>query len=90
MPCRATMPARSCRSGRCGNDGDYRTRLSGCGHTWTYRAPVAPNQPGTPKHGVRISDDLWGAAMRKAHDNGETLTDVIIRLLTRYVRGYYD
>lgn len=45
-----------------------------------------PNQPKTPKHGVRIPDDLWQAALRKARDRGETVTDVIIRALKRYLR----
>lgn len=44
-----------------------------------------PNQPRTPKHGVRIPQDLWDAAKRVAADRGETLTDVIIRALKRYV-----
>ncbi|MBO9522333.1 MAG: hypothetical protein J7518_12420 [Nocardioidaceae bacterium] len=46
------------------------------------------NQPKTPKHGVRIPDDLWQAALRAAHDQGETVTDVIIRALKRYVREH--
>lgn len=47
--------------------------------------PRVPNQPRTPKHGVRIPQDLWDAAKRVAADRGETLTDVIIRALKRYV-----
>lgn len=58
-----------------------------CGHTRLYRCAV-PNQPATRKHGVRVPDELWSAAMKKAHDRGETLTAVIIRALTRYVRDY--
>jgi hypothetical protein len=49
-----------------------------------------PNQPATPKHGVRVPDELWRAALRVAHDRGETLTDVIVRALRRYVRDYGD
>lgn len=45
-----------------------------------------PNQPETPNRTVRISDDLWEAAKRKAADNDETVTDVIRRALERYVR----
>ena len=45
-----------------------------------------PNQPATPNHTVRIDDDLWQAALRKAHDRGETLTDVIRRALVAYLR----
>lgn len=52
--------------------------------------PPVPNQPATNKHGVRVPEELWRAAMTKAHDRGETLTAVIIRALTRYVRDYDD
>lgn len=44
------------------------------------------NWRGTPRRTIRISDDLWQAAKEKAKRNGETVTDVIIRALTRYVR----
>jgi len=37
---------------------------------------------------VRVPDALWQAAKRKAADRGETVTAVIIRALTRYVREY--
>jgi hypothetical protein len=47
---------------------------------------VPPNQPKTPTHTVRVDDELWDAAMKKAHDQGETLTDVIVRALKRYLR----
>lgn len=49
---------------------------------------VPPNQPATPNRTVRVSDDLWHAAQRKAADRGETVTDVIIRALERYVRDW--
>jgi hypothetical protein len=45
-----------------------------------------PNQPATPKHGVRVPDELWQAVKQKAYANGETITDVIIRALKRYLR----
>jgi hypothetical protein len=35
---------------------------------------------------VRVEQELWDAALRKAHDQGETLTDVIVRALKRYLR----
>lgn len=47
-----------------------------------------PNQPKTPKRGVRVPDDLWQAVKEKARDRGETVTDVIIRALKRYLRDY--
>lgn len=45
-----------------------------------------PNQPKTPNHTIRVDDELWRAAMQKAHAQGETLTDVIIRALKLYLR----
>ena len=47
---------------------------------------AVPNQPKTPNHTIRVDDDLWKAALRKAHDRGETLTDVIVRALVKYLR----
>lgn len=47
-----------------------------------------PNQPATPTRSVRVPDELWQAALRVAKDRDETVTDVIIRALTRYVREY--
>ena len=44
--------------------------------------------PATPKRSVRVSDDIWEAAKRVAADNGETVTDVIVRALVRYVREH--
>lgn len=56
----------------------------------TPRPSVArvPNQPSTPKRGVRVPEYLWRAAQRVARDRGETLSDVIRRALERYVRQY--
>jgi predicted transcriptional regulator len=45
-----------------------------------------PDQPATPIRTVRIPDELWEAAQRKASDNDETVSDVIRRALERYVR----
>jgi predicted HicB family RNase H-like nuclease len=47
---------------------------------------MPPNQPKTPTHTVRVEDELWQAALRKAQDRGETLTDVVVRALKRYLR----
>ena len=47
-----------------------------------------PNQPATPHRSVRVPDELWEASKRIAADRGETVTDVIIRALTRYVRQH--
>lgn len=45
-----------------------------------------PNQPKTPKRGVRVPTDLWDAVKAKAKQRGETVTDVILRALKRYLR----
>lgn len=37
---------------------------------------------------MRVPDELWEAAQRVAADRGETVTDVILRALRRYVREY--
>lgn len=42
----------------------------------------------TPKHSIRVPDDLWRAAQRVADDRDETLTAVIVRALERYVRAH--
>lgn len=47
-----------------------------------------PNKPRTPKHGVRIPDELWQAVKIRAKERGETITDVILRALKRYLRDY--
>lgn len=47
-----------------------------------------PNQPrpDNPARGVRVPDELWEAAKERAAERGETVTDVIVRALKRYVR----
>ena len=44
-----------------------------------------PNKPKTPNRTVRISDELWSAALRAAEANDENLSDVIRQLLQAYV-----
>ena len=43
-------------------------------------------RPGTPARAVRIGDALWNAAQQRAKERGESVSDVIRRALTRYVR----
>jgi len=45
-----------------------------------------PNTAPGPKrtHLFIIHDDLWHAAQTRAHDNGETVSDVVRRALTDY------
>jgi hypothetical protein len=52
--------------------------------------PGVPNQEATPRRTVRVSDEVWEAAQRVAADRGETVTDVIVRALIRYVRDHPD
>ena len=40
---------------------------------------------GTTARNVRISDDLWTAALAKADERGEVLSEVIRRALEEYV-----
>lgn len=47
-----------------------------------------PSMPdGTPLRNVRVPDDLWQAAMAKALERGESLSEVIRRALEKYVKG---
>ena len=34
-----------------------------------------PNKPATPTHTVRVPDEIWDAAVRKAAEEGTTVTD---------------
>lgn len=46
---------------------------------------------GTPRHAIRIPDELWKAALAEAKRRGETLNDVLRRALERYLdRGPSD
>lgn len=49
-----------------------------------YRSNV-PQENWVPHRTVRVPDELWEAAKRIAADRDETVTDVIIRALERYV-----
>jgi hypothetical protein len=50
---------------------------------------VPPNQPKTPVRTVRVPDDIWQALRARADERGETVTDVVLRALRRYL-GEYD
>lgn len=41
----------------------------------------------TPRRTIRMSDEEWDAGHAKARENGETLTDVLRRLLGGYLVG---
>jgi hypothetical protein len=49
------------------------------------QALPVPNKQTTPRS-VRVDPSLWAAAMVRAHSKGETVTDVIVRALTRYTK----
>ena len=49
-----------------------------------------PNQPATPNRTMRIPDEVWLEVQRIAADRGETVTDVVMRALRRYVRDFGD
>lgn len=46
--------------------------------------PAKPTH--TPPRSIRIGEELWRAAQVKAAERGETVTDVIVRALERYVK----
>jgi hypothetical protein len=49
---------------------------------------MAPDKPThTPRRTIRVGEALWVAAQEKAAERGETVTDVIVRSLERYVRA---
>lgn len=49
---------------------------------------MTPDKPThTPRRSIRISEALWVAAQEKAAGRGETVTDVLVRALERYVRS---
>lgn len=51
-----------------------------------------PNQPrdDNPPRSFRIPGDLYRQVKARAAERGETVTDVIIRAMKRYVRGTPD
>ena len=40
----------------------------------------------TPRRTIRVPEDLWQASITRAEQKDETVTDVVIRALKRYVR----
>ncbi len=47
---------------------------------------MAPNKPShTPPRSVRVPNELWRAAQSRAAERGQTVTDVIVQALERYV-----
>jgi len=40
----------------------------------------------TPPRSIRVPDDVWDAARQKAAERGETISQVVVDALRRYVR----
>lgn len=38
----------------------------------------------TPPRSIRVPEDIWRAAQAEAGQRGETVTDAVVRFLTRY------
>jgi predicted DNA binding CopG/RHH family protein len=45
-----------------------------------------PNAPKTPTRTIRVADELWKSAQKKASNEGITLTSVIIKALESYIQ----
>jgi hypothetical protein len=45
-----------------------------------------PDHHHTPRRSVRVPEELWQAALVRSQEKGETVTDVLVRALRRYVR----
>lgn len=43
-------------------------------------------RPGVPARAIRVEDELWEAAKRRADERGETVSGAIRTFLRRYVR----
>lgn len=48
-----------------------------------------PNQPATPNHSIRASEELWDFIRRMAADDGLTVTDTVLRSVVRDLRERY-
>ena len=46
---------------------------------------MTPSRPPRKPRSVKVEDDLWNAAMRKAEERGDVLSEVIREALKRYV-----
>lgn len=56
-----------------------------CGDTCDHERMPRPATGETKVRNVRVGEPLWQAAKAKAKAEGITVTDVIVRALTRYV-----
>ena len=49
------------------------------------RKPKTPNQGKTPVRSVRVRDEKWFVGMAYANNDGETMTDVILRAIDDHI-----
>lgn len=47
-----------------------------------------PNKPRSenPARGIRVPDELWNAAKKRADERGETVSEAVRKFLERYTR----
>lgn len=51
---------------------------------------MSPNRPKTPIRGVRVSDESWKKAQKKAEERGESVSDAVRRCLDEYTKDKDD
>ena len=49
-----------------------------------------PNVPKTPQRTFRVPDEVWEPAKLAAAEQGETVTDVLVRALAQYVQAWRE
>lgn len=55
-------------------------------HFWAMVKAGRPATGRTPVRSIRVPEQLWRAAKARAAERGESITEVIVRALERYVR----
>lgn len=56
-----------------------------CKYTWDDQTVPRPATGKTPVRNLRVPDEVWKPALDKAHEQGKTLTEVIIVFLREYI-----
>lgn len=59
--------------------------MDACMGTGDNAGVSSANPKHTPARSIRVPGRLWDPAKRKAAQEGETVTDVVVRALERYV-----
>jgi hypothetical protein len=60
--------------------------MAGCHGTGFDSQRVSPNAPATPNRTIRVPAEIWEPAVIKAHDEGTTVTEVVIKALVAFLR----